>query len=212
MSDRILIASISGIRGIFGAGLGPRELVRYAGAYAAWCREQSPGQGTVVVGRDARTTGDICARIVTGTLAAAGLHVFDAGLATTPTVEMAVIKEGAVGGIILSASHNPGEWNALKLLNAAGEFLSPDEGERVLKLAEEEADPTTGFESIGGLSSEDYLDYHIDQILGLEFVNRELIAAQDFRVVVDGVNSVGGVAIPALPSYAGIYSQPRSEP
>jgi phosphomannomutase len=204
MTKRILIASISGIRGVFGAGLGPRELVEYAAAYALWCKEQQGSRPLVVIGRDARTTGDICSRIVAGTLSAAGIDVIDAGLSSTPTVEMAVIKEGAVGGIVLSASHNPGEWNALKLLNGAGEFLSPDEGARVLALATDGLDPTVGFEAIGTIGESDYLPYHIDQILGLPFIDRGEIAERGFRVVVDGINSVGGLAIPALLARLGL--------
>ncbi len=198
MRQKTLITSISGIRGIFGNGLGPPELVRFSSAYALWCREQSVGKPVVVVGRDARTTGDICSRIVTATLAAAGLDVIDAGLATTPTVEMAVIKEGAVGGIVLSASHNPGEWNALKLLNGAGEFLSPEQGRRVLELVSEELEVAVAFDAIGGIAKADYLDYHIDRILELPFIDAEAISARGFRVVVDGINSVGGIAIPTL--------------
>ncbi|MDX1429211.1 MAG: phosphoglucosamine mutase, partial [Rhodothermales bacterium] len=198
MPDKTLIASISGIRGIFGSGLSPDVLVQFASAFASWCVETNGGGTAVVVGRDARVTGELCSRIVTGTLAAAGLDVIDAGLATTPTVEMAVIEEKAGGGIVLSASHNPGEWNALKLLNDRGEFLSPEQGARVLQLAEEGADPTVGHQMIGTFGQRDYLDHHIDAILGLPFVDPEEIRTRGFRVLVDGVNSVGGIAIPRL--------------
>jgi phosphomannomutase len=204
MSERILIASISGIRGVFGAGLGPAELVTYASAYAAWCLEQPGDRRVVLVGRDARTTGQICSQIACGTLAAAGLDVVDAGLATTPTVEMAVIEEEAAGGIVLSASHNPGEWNALKLLNSSGEFLSPDEGARVLALADEGASPVADYDSVGRIREKSFLDYHIDRILDLDFIDPGAIAARGFHVVVDGVNSVGGVAIPALLARLGL--------
>ncbi|MBT8399985.1 MAG: phosphoglucosamine mutase [Rhodothermia bacterium] len=205
MSSRnTLIASISGIRGIFGSGLSPEILVKYASAFAQWCVESGGGGRTVVVGRDARVTGDICSRIVTGTLASAGLDVVDAGLATTPTVEMAVIKEEAVGGIVFSASHNPAEWNALKLLNRKGEFLSPEEGARVLDLAEAGTDPTVGYQSVGGIVRRDFLDHHIEAILSLPFIEPGVIGDRGFRVVVDGVNSVGGVAVPALLNRLGI--------
>ncbi len=197
MAKETLIASISGIRGIFGAGLGPDVLVKFTGAYSRWCLETAHGR-TIVVGRDARTTGPICSQIVTATLAASGLHVIDAGLATTPTVEMAVLKEGATGGIVLSASHNPGDWNALKLLNSKGEFLSPDEGARVLELSRQGIDPTVGWTDIGSITSNDYLDYHVNAVGALDFIDTDVIAARRFRVVVDGVNSVGGVAIPAM--------------
>ncbi len=205
MSPRnTLIASISGIRGIFGSGLSPEILVKYAAAFAQWCVETEGGVQTVVVGRDARVTGEICSRIVTGTLASAGLRVVDAGLATTPTVEMAVIKEEAVGGIVFSASHNPAEWNALKLLNSKGEFLSPEEGARVLDLAERGADPTVDYRSVGDIIRRDFLDHHIEAILSLPFIDPEAIRDRQFRVVVDGVNSVGGVAVPALLNRLGV--------
>ena len=193
-----LIASVSGIRGIFGDGLDPAVLVRYSAAFGDWCRTFSSSP-TVVVGRDARVTGPICTDIVISTLLSCGCNVIHAGLATTPTVEMAVIKEGAAGGIILSASHNPAEWNALKLLNSKGEFLSPEEGNEILRRAAD--DPTRAFQKydlIGRKTEDDYLEYHLDQILDLEFVDREKIGSRDFHVLVDGINSVGGFAIPDL--------------
>ncbi|NBC86320.1 MAG: phosphoglucosamine mutase, partial [Bacteroidetes bacterium] len=145
MSDGTLIASISGIRGIVGDGLDPSVLVRYAAAYGTWARRRARSDGRdplIVVGRDARPSGPVCASIVIATLQSMGCDVVDAGLATTPTVEMAVIEEEAAGGIILSASHNPEPWNALKLLNERGEFLTPAEGETVMQMADrEEAEP-----------------------------------------------------------------------
>ena len=203
MTNKTLITSISGIRGIFGAGLSPEVLVRYASAYARWCIESGSGR-TVVIGRDARTTGEVCARIVSGTIAASGLDVFDAGLTTTPTVEMAVIREGAAGGIVLSASHNPGEWNALKLLNGLGEFLSPDEGARVLQLAAEGVDSSVGYRSVGKIVRREYLEGHIEAILDLPFIDAGKIGSRGFSVVVDGVNSVGGIAVPALLQRLGV--------
>lgn len=199
--SKTLMISISGIRGIFGAGLDPAVLVRFAGAYGTWCRRRAEAAGreaVVVVGRDARVTGPLCARLVTATLQSTGCDVVDAGLATTPTVEMAVLAEEAAGGIILSASHNPAEWNALKLLNEKGEFLSAEEGAEVLRLADAEAVETVAYDRIGAYAEKDFLDHHIDRILALDFIDATRIASRGFKVVVDGVNSVGGVAVPAL--------------
>lgn len=204
---RTLIVSISGIRGIFGRGLDPQVLVRFSGAYGTWCRErahESKIQPRVVIGRDARVTGEICAKIVGATLQSSGIDVVDAGLATTPTVEMAVLAEQAAGGIVLSASHNPEEWNALKLLNEKGEFLSAKEGEEVLRMADEQTAETVTFDRIGAYRRTDYLQHHIDRVISLDFIDREAIARRDFRVVVDAVNSVGGVAIPALLEALGV--------
>lgn len=182
---------------MFGDGLTPDVLVGFGSAYAAWCRLHSD-HPVVVIGRDARTTGSICSDIVSGVLRASGCDVVDAGLATTPTVEMAVIKESATGGIILSASHNPANWNALKLLNGLGEFLSPEDGEWVIARVAEARDATVTYDKIGLYSADDYLDYHIQQICELPFIDPDKIAARRFKVAVDGVNSVGGIAVPAL--------------
>ncbi len=199
-----LIASISGIRGIFGDGLDPAVLVKFVGAYGSWCVESSgDSRPTVVVGRDARVTGPLCSSIVCSTLQALGCDVIDAGLSTTPTVEMAVMKEGAAGGIILSASHNPEEWNALKLLNGKGEFLSPDEGRDVLARVDD-SPVYVRYDRIGSIRSQDFLDYHIYEILGLDFIDSSAIANQNFHVLVDGVNSVGGIALPALLEKLGV--------
>ncbi len=196
---RVLIASISGIRGIFGAGLGPEELVRYAAAFGAWLRQQTEKQHPrVVVGRDGRVTGPVCARIVTATLQSVGCEVIDAGMATTPTVEVAVQVAAADGGIVLSASHNPAEWNALKLLNRQGEFLTPDEARQVLMLAEAETLPLVTWERLGSYAVRDFLDDHLQRILALDFIDPERIRRRQFRVVVDGINSVGAVALPVL--------------
>jgi phosphomannomutase len=193
-----LIASISGIRGVFGDGLDPQTLVRYAEAFAVWCRGETDERPRIVVGRDARVTGPICSQLVTATLMSCGCDVIDAGLATTPTVEMAVIREQATGGIIFSASHNPAEWNALKLLNGRGEFLTPAEWERVMQLAANGARSTAGFEDIGQRTEEDYLDFHIQSILDLPIIDVEMIRRRPFKVVLDPVNSVGVSAVPAL--------------
>ncbi|NNE36502.1 MAG: phosphoglucosamine mutase [Rhodothermales bacterium] len=204
-----LIKSISGIRGIFGAGLDPEVLARFASAYGAWQRSRCGDhrKPVVVVGRDGRVTGEVCSAIVRATLQSCGCDVIDAGLATTPTVEMAVLFENADGGIILSASHNPAEWNALKLLNEKGEFLSPEEGQDVLARAESGEKATVAYDQIGSSRSTDYLDAHIQSILDLEFIDAETIAQRDFKVVVDGVDSVGGIAIPRLLERLGVRAE-----
>lgn len=197
--DNVLMVSISGIRGIFGRGLDPAVLVRYTGAYAAWCRQQAErDRPLVVVGRDGRVTGPVCQQIVMATLQAAGCDVLDAGLAATPTVEMGVLLAQADGGIILSASHNPEEWNALKLLNAKGEFLTAAEGQAVIDLAEAKPAHTVSYDQIGHVEARDFLDAHIDRILALDVIQPERIAERNFSVVVDGINSVGGIALPRL--------------
>ena len=196
-----LIASVSGIRGVFGDGLDPAALVRYAGAFGAWLR-RSAERPVVVVGRDGRVTGDVCARIVTATLQASGCDVVDAGLATTPSVAMGVLKHDADGAVILSASHNPAEWNALKLLDGNGEFLGPDEGAAVLELAE--TDHTVGYESLGDYRTDDLLPYHVQKILDLPYIDADAIRQRGFKVVVDGINSVGAFAIPAMLEALGV--------
>lgn len=205
-----LIASISGIRGIVGDGLDPSVLVRYAGAYGTWCYERAQELSRdplIVVGRDARPSGEACAQVVIGTLRGMGCDVLDVGLASTPTVEMAVLQERAVGGIILSASHNPEEWNALKLLNEKGEFLTPEQGEGVIGRADAGKATPVGFEEMGSYDSRDVLPRHIDAILGLDLIDPERIAAQNFSVVVDGINSVGGIALPRLLHRLGVAEE-----
>jgi phosphomannomutase len=199
-----LIVSISGIRGVFGDGLSPATLVKYTSAYGAWLQARAKRQPTVVVGRDGRVTGEVCSRLVAATLQSVGCHVIDAGLATTPTVEMGVLKVEADGGIILSASHNPAEWNALKLLNERGEFLSAADGQAVIDRAESGDDFTVAYDQIGAYREVDFLPYHIEQILALPYIDPEQIAARDFKVVVDGINSVGGIALPALLEALGV--------
>lgn len=206
-----LLATVSGIRGVFGDGLDPAVLVRYTSSFAAWLRDRADGgPPRVVVGRDGRVTGDVCARIVTATLQACGADVVDVGQATTPTVAMAVLKHDADGAVILSASHNPAEWNALKLLDGRGEFLGPDEGAAVLALADGGADAaaarhTVGYEQLGAYATDpEALSYHVEKILALPFVDRAAVAARDFHVVVDGINSVGAFAIPALLEALGV--------
>jgi phosphomannomutase len=205
-----LIASISGIRGIVGDGLDPSVLVRYAGAYGTWCRDRASDLDRpplVVVGRDARPSGEACAQVVMGTLRGMGCDVLDVGLAATPTVEMAVLQEEAVGGIILSASHNPEEWNALKLLNEKGEFLTPEQGERIIAMADAQESTPVRFGDMGAYETRDALPRHIDAILALDLIDPERIAAQNVSVVVDGINSVGGVALPRLLHRLGVAEE-----
>ena len=200
-----LLATVAGIRGIFGDGLDPAVLVRFASAFGAWLSRQTEARPLVVVGRDGRVTGDVCARIVTATLQSAGCDVIDGGLATTPTVAMGVLKHRADGAVILSASHNPAQWNALKLLDRQGQFLGPDEGAEVLALAEAGvASQTVGYESLGTYATDDLLPYHIEKILELPFVDVDAVRARDFAVVVDAVNSVGAFAVPALLAALGV--------
>jgi len=196
-----LIASISGIRGIVGDGLDPSVLVRYAGAYGSWVRARAREAGhrpLIVVGRDARPSGEACAQVVIGTLRGMGCDVLDVGLASTPTVEMAVVQETASGGIILSASHNPEEWNALKLLNEKGEFLTPDQGQTIIDRADASDAAPVHFDDMGRYETRDALPRHIDAILDLDLIDPEQIATENFSVVVDGINSVGGIALPRL--------------
>ena len=205
-----LIASISGIRGIVGDGLDPSVLVRYAGAYGSWCHERARGgnrDSLVVVGRDARPSGEACAQVVIGTLRGMGCDVLDVGLASTPTVEMAVLQENAAGGVILSASHNPEEWNALKLLNEKGEFLTPAQGERVIEMADAGASSPVSFGEMGRYETRDALPRHIDAILALDLIDPARIATENFSVVVDGINSVGGIALPRLLHRLGVAEE-----
>jgi len=209
-SSGVLITSISGIRGIFGDGLDPQTLVRYASAYGTWVRNRTAATDrtpTVVVGRDGRVTGPLASRIVIGTLQAAGCNVVDIGLATTPTVEMAVLAESAAGGIVLSASHNPAEWNALKLLNEKGQFLDAAQGEAVLALAAEGTPSPVAYDRVGSVQTANYLPYHVEQVIGLSFIDRDAISAQNFTVLVDGINSIGALALPALLRALGVRDE-----
>ena len=200
-----LIESVSGIRGIFGAGLDAGVLVRYSLAFGTWCRQRGgEADCTVVVGRDARVSGEICAQIVTATLRSLGINVVDAGLACTPTVAMGVLIERAQGGIILSASHNPEQWNALKLLNAKSEFLSPEEGLELQRMARQMEPPSHADIPIGSYRQRDYTVPHIDAICALDFCDTDAIAKRDFSMVVDGINSVGAIALPRLLERLGV--------
>ena len=199
-----LIKSISGIRGTIGGAPGenltPIDVVKFTTAYARLIAGRNPERRIrIVVGRDARLSGPMVADLVVGTLLAAGVDVIDAGLCTTPGTEMAVIVKQADGGIIITASHNPRQWNALKLLDARGEFLSDAEGRQVLALAEESGYDYPTIDGIGRvIERTDFNDEHIRRVLALDAVDVEAVRARRFRVVVDAVNSVGGVVIPKL--------------
>lgn len=199
-----LIKSISGIRGTIGGKTGdnltPIDAVKFAAAYGVWLREYSKKEElTIVIGRDARLSGEMIQNLVKSTLVGLGIDVVDLGLSTTPTVEIAVPLEKADGGIILTASHNPKQWNALKLLNEKGEFLNAEEGARILELAENEDFEFAEVDDLGRVTPNDsYIDIHIDEVLNLPLVDAEVIKAKKFKVVVDGVNSTGGIAIPKL--------------
>jgi phosphomannomutase len=202
-----LIKSISGIRGtlggVSGENLTPIDVVKYTSAFGSMLLQRKKGN-KVVVGRDARISGPLVHELVVNTLMALGLDVLDAGLCTTPTVEMAVMEEKAAGGIILTASHNPKQWNALKLLNYKGEFISAQDGEMVLQLAESADISFATVDHLGTRTQKDYLPMHIEKILALELVKPELIAAQKYRIAIDAVNSVGGIAVPALLKALGV--------
>ena len=199
-----LIKSISGIRGTIGGavdnGLTPIDAVKFAAAYGTWLQQQYPGQRLkVVIGRDARISGPMIASLVQQTLVGLGIDIIDLGLSTTPTVEIAVPMEAAQGGIILTASHNPKQWNALKLLNAKGEFISGMEGEALMQIAADEAFDFAEVDDLGTITPDaSYLEKHIDAILKLPLVDAKAIAAAQFKVVVDAVNSTGGTFVPAL--------------
>jgi len=205
-----LIKSISGIRGTIGGkpgeGLSPLDLVKFTAAYLTWVKEsKNSGQKLkIVVGRDARISGEMVNAVVTGTLIGMGADVVNIGLASTPTTELAVVAEKADGGIILTASHNPKQWNALKLLNDRGEFLNDIEGKKVLAIAENESFIFAEVDDLGHESIKDYTAYHIQHVLDLELVNVDAITKAQFRVAVDAVNSVGGIIVPQLLKALGV--------
>ncbi len=203
-----LIKSISGIRGTIGGkpgdNLTPLDIVKFTSAYAVWMKTKS-GHNKVVIGRDARLSGDMVSKLVSATLIAMGVEVVDLGLSTTPTVEVAVVGEKASGGIIITASHNPGQWNALKLLNAKGEFISDEDGKKILSIADEEQYDFLTIDKIGSYKSDNsWVDKHIELILKLPLVNKEKIANADFKIVVDAVNSSGGIFVPKLLKALGV--------
>lgn len=199
-----LIKSISGIRGTIGGHVGdtlnPLDIVKFTSAYATFIRKQRPdGSNRIVVGRDARISGEMVKNVVCGTLMGMGFDVLNIGLATTPTTELAVRMIGADGGIIITASHNPRQWNALKLLNSEGEFLTKADGNEVLATAEAEDFDFADVDHLGHYTEDNTFDQrHIDSVLALELVDRKAIADAHFKVIVDSINSVGGVILPKL--------------
>ncbi len=203
-----LIKSISGIRGTIGGFPGnnftPEDVLKFTAAFGTWVIQTS-GTRKVVIGRDARVSGEMVKNIVVGTLQSLGIDVVDLGLSTTPTVEMAVTEERAGGGIIITASHNPKQWNALKLLNAHGEFISAKAGEELLRIAEEKEIKYEDVNSLGSYTLNDtYIDYHIEKILKLKLVDVEAIKKRNFRIVIDCVNSTGGIVLPKLLKALGV--------
>lgn len=204
-----LIKSISGIRGTIGGqigeGLNPLDTVKFVSAYATFIKNNTKIQtNKIVVGRDARISGSMMEQVVVGTLMGIGFDVVNIGLATTPTTELATAMEGACGGIILTASHNPRQWNALKLLNEKGEFLNAAEGEAVLQIAEAGNYTYADVDHLGKVTHKDYTDAHIKAVLDLKLVDVEAIKAADFKVAIDCVNSVGGIVIPKLLKALGV--------
>lgn len=214
-----LIKSISGIRGTIGGkindNLTPIDAVKFAAAYGTWLKSHSKKEkNTVVIGRDARISGEMIAQLVSSTLIGLGINVIDLGLSTTPTVEVMVTHLSADGGIILTASHNPKQWNALKLLNEKGEFISAESGETILKIAEEDAFVFAEVDDLGIYQqNNEGIAIHIEKILALPLVNVDLIAEKKFKVVIDAVNSTGGISIPPLLDKLGVeYVKMYCEP
>ncbi|RFS21108.1 phosphoglucosamine mutase [Chitinophaga silvatica] len=203
-----LIKSISGIRGTIGGkpgeGLSPLDVVKFTAAYGTWLGQQTENR-KVVIGRDGRISGEMIKNLVVSTLVGLGFDVVDLGLSTTPTVELAVTMENAAGGIILTASHNPKEWNALKLLNSKGEFISGEDGAQLLEIAEKEEFNFADVNKLGNYSVDDsYLQKHIDLIVNYPLVDVEAIKARNFKVVVDAVNSTGALFVPPLLNALGV--------
>ncbi|MCM2301833.1 MAG: phosphoglucosamine mutase [Flavobacteriaceae bacterium] len=205
-----LIKSISGIRGTIGNKVGenltPLDAVKFTSAYGFWLKQRNNHQKIkVVIGRDARISGKMISGLVSETLIGLGIDVLDLGLSTTPTVEVAVALEKAQGGIIITASHNPKQWNALKLLNEKGEFINGNDGEEVLKIADDESFEFAEVDDLGKFSKRtDYMEKHIEEVLKLKLVDVDAIKKAKFKVVVDAVNSTGGIAIPALLDKLGV--------
>ncbi len=198
-----LIKSISGIRGTIGGkpgdGLSPIDIVTFAAAYGAWLKGTNSASNQIVLGRDARISGSMVSSLVANTLIGLGWDVLDIGLSTTPTVELAVPWTKSAGGIIITASHNPAQWNALKLLNDAGEFISDSDGQAMLELAENLDFNFAEVTQLGKITQDDtFLQQHIDHVLGLRWVDKSAIQAKNFKVLVDAVNSTGGIVVPQL--------------
>tara|TARA_R110002124_G_scaffold194919_1_gene361948 strand:- start:2208 stop:3554 length:1347 start_codon:yes stop_codon:yes gene_type:complete len=195
-----LMISVSGIRGVFGTDLTPENLARFTAAYGTWLKG-----GTVVLGRDSRVTGQICEDIVASTLASVGCDVIKAGIVPTPTVAMGVLRHKAAGGIIISASHNPAQWNALKLLNGSSEFMTAEEGKEMIAISESGKFSYKMYNEIGLVTEDnDLLEYHIDEILKLEYINPEVIKAAKLSVAVDAVNGAGSIGVPLLLEKLGV--------
>ena len=217
-----LIKSISGIRGTIGGkpdeGLSPVDIVRFTSAYGTWLQKNKTDKLKVVIGRDARISGEMVSNIVVGTLQGLGIDVIDLGYSTTPTVEVAVPMENADGGIILTASHNPKQWNALKLLNNKGEFISGEDGSELLEIAEANAFNYADVDDLGGYTKDDsYLEKHIQSILAMDLVDVEAIKRKNYKVAIDCVNSTGGIFLPALLQALGVsniielYCEPNGQ-
>lgn len=204
-----LIKSISGIRGTIGGApeknLTPLDVVRFASAYGTWIKSEYPGKTKVVVGRDARVSGQMISNLVVSTLSGLGIDVLDLGLSTTPTVEMAVTFENAQGGIILTASHNPAQWNALKLLNHKGEFISGEIGQGILDTAEKNDYVYAPYDQLGTITQgEGFIERHVDAILALPYIDVTAIKKRNFKIAIDCVNSTGGIALPILLDRLGV--------
>lgn len=213
-----LIKSISGIRGTIGGKAGdtlnPLDIVKFTSAYAAFIRKNTANPSNkIVVGRDARISGEMVKNVVCGTLMGMGYDVVNIGLASTPTTEFAVTMAGADGGIIITASHNPRHWNALKLLNSRGEFLTASDGQQVLAIAEAEAFDYADVDAMGKYTEEDFDDRHVESVLNLSLADLNAIRTAGFRVVVDAINSVGGIILPKLLDRLGVeYTMLNGEP
>ena len=204
-----LIKSISGIRGTIGGEVGgaltPLDIVRFTSSYASFIRNQYSNSNTIIIGRDARISGEMVSNIVSGTLMGCGFDVLDVGLSTTPSIEVAVQLNKSAGGIIITASHNPKQWNALKLLNADGEFLSAADGEYILTLAEKDDFTFSEVDDLGNYTFDDsFNDKHIEEVLKLDLVDVDLVKSSGFKVVVDAVNSTGGFMVPNLLEKMGV--------
>ena len=213
-----LIKSISGIRGTIGGDIGnsltPNDVVSFTAAYAVWIKSKNLNN-TVIIGRDARVSGEMISNLVCSTLQLSGIDVIDIGLSTTPTVEISVLENNYSGGIIITASHNPGNWNALKLLNSSGEFISASDGHEILKIASNKTFDYVDVSLLGKYKlDENFNDFHIDKILDLDLVNKEAIKKAKLNIVIDAVNSTGGFMIPKLleklgVSYHKLYCEPN---
>jgi phosphomannomutase len=195
-----LMISVSGIRGIFGTDLNPENLARFAAAYGTWAKG-----GTIVLGRDSRVTGELCEQIVAAALQSVGCDVIKVGIVPTPTVAMGVLRHKAAGGIVISASHNPAQWNALKLLNGKSEFLDASEGAEVMKIANGDGPSYVSYDKIGKVSEDNTLSqWHIDQVLALPYVNVDIIRKAGFSVAIDAVNGAGSIIMPELFKQIGV--------